>query len=379
MEGVMNYLSSCYFLPKVVFSKAIDFFEGLEATEVYLYAVLFTKSLVFDYNENPGVLLGDDGRRLFITCSYEDLARELGWLSIDNVKYGLDVLAGAKFVNVVEQRNGMPPVIFVHLPVSVHTGLLQSENSANESSCKAVVSDDDELSGSPSAYHEDVVVLDDANVVDSAGIVDADNGEQPLGAMSDGVKEIVGCWFNAFKTYPEIDVLNALVSYLEVMDVSIVKYAIYACENDCVGAMGLITKVLEECKISGIKHIDELEDPSDDAEEITEESGSVSLSASSDTGDAAGVITEEAAVDSSVITFANRITALREACKNEFSALDINEVWVSMQEVVDAAYWDNYAHLYDWLKSKYEHMDARVKGGERVVRLNMLMRIIADD
>jgi hypothetical protein len=359
MEGVMNCLSGFFFLPKAA-SKAIDFFEGFEAAELFLYAVLFTKSLVFDYDENPGVLLGDDGRRLFVTCSYEDLARELGWLNVDNVKYGLDVLTSVKLVNVVEQRNGMPPVIFVHMPAPLHAGLLQSGSGVNENHDLQVVNAADDKAFIDS-HHEGVVEIDYADEVDDSDYV------------SDDFKLIAGCWFEMFNTYPDMDVLNSLISYLPVMDVSVITYAIYACKNDSGRAFELVTSILDECKSSGIKHADALKNI---AFHVENHAGADAH------GDGGVAVSEE--VDVAVaepvpgVTFANRITALIEACNNEFSALDINEVWVSMQDVVDSVYWENYPYLHDWLRQRYSLMDDRVKGGERVVRLNMLIRIIEE-
>jgi hypothetical protein len=345
MEGVMNNLYNYYFLPPAITKLTKEFYERLDAAALTLYAFLYTKTLIFDHEDSPGTLLGDDGRRLFITYAYEDLVRELEWHSGGGVKDSLEVLTRLTLVNVVEQRNGMPHVIFVFSPE--HTDLLQSGNSMNEiTDAHIVAADNDE------AFN-----ASDCDVVDTTD--------------DSGAGSIVECWVQVFGEYPDaegdVDVLNALLSYLPDMDISVIKYALFAMTQDNKRSFGFVTEFLEECKKSGVKHFDEIEEIVDtSAPDIADESAKVSEPVS-------------AHADADSLTFANRITALIEACNNEFTALDINEVWVSMQEVVDATFWEDYSYLHNWLKAKYGLMDARVKGGERVVRLNMLMRIIADD
>jgi hypothetical protein len=366
MEDVMDNLSSCYLLPKGV-AKANQLFVNLEGPVLLLYAILYTKSICFDFeiDDDPGVLLGDDGRRLFVTCTYEELGQELGFYTADLVKSYLDVLGRYNLVNVIEQRRGVPPVIFVYAPMNQQIML-----------AGYAIDDDDTLVVSESG---DVVVkADSVDAVDSPDGDDAGDGA-PYGEISD----IIACWHEVFNAYPDADVLNALIVNLAFMDKSVIRYAIYACAKLSDNVFGSVIKILEECKKSGIKHIDNIDMGGDDADGVVEEPGlipepdvgGVALSGNdvSASGDSINIA---AAVSGN---YSNRIAALADACNHEFSVSDINEVWISMQEVVDAEYWDNFSYLHDWLKVKYGLMDARVKGGERFVRLNMLMRIIAED
>lgn len=290
------------------------------------YAGLYTDSIT---DEKYDGITNEDGLKLFITLDTETISNETN-LTNEQISASIAELQKGGFIRVVKQPNGRPPVIFVEPINTEETG----------------------------------------NNADGQPDVPLNETTEPEHIYTPAETEIIGCWEEVFGDKPNQETITQLSEYLTIMDSSLLMLAIYDSEDD---DDSVISK-LEAYKQSGVKSVDDFKqeetepeiayNPIDNSAEVNQpqqepeqnpEPPPISLPSPS-----------------------TRMEALSMACDNTFKPTDINELWVSMQEVINEEKWNNYIYLYEWLRKRYLAMESLVKGGDRFVRMSKLIELITE-
>jgi len=279
-------LADNYLIPKALIHS--DRYKNLQTDAAVLYAVLYDKSIVSD--EDDGVLLSDDGRRLFINSPVGDIIAGLDFVD-KRAEILLRELDCEGLIKVVGQADGSHSGITV-FPVSEGTGSPAYEK-PDSPACEKPDSPACEKPDSPACEKHDSPAY-----------------EKPDSPPSE--------------KHEHREASSVKLRYIGP------------------------TVVAEPCEV--------VTDPT-----ITNDSANYSDNA-----------------DSAPLPVSNRIIALQGACNYEFSPSDVRELWISMQDVIDEARWDDLDFLSVWLRSMYREMHSRVAGGDRFVRIALLHDLIGE-
>ena len=315
LGGVLT-LSNNYLIPKVLIHS--DRYKNLQTDAAVLYAVLFDKSIVSD--EDDDVLIGDDGRKLFITSPVREIIAGFDFVD-KRAEILLRELDSEGLIKVVGQGNGNPQGIIV-FPVTEGADSLLSEGIDRPVT---------EWTDHPVTEEIDCPVTEEIDRPVSEG---TDRRE-----VSSAKLRFIGSPVAAGSCEAVTDPAFAKV------------------ETD-----PEYTQAESEPVYTGIKSEPEFV-PN---EYIPMHELQTQFSDSS--GNTA----------SAPHPVSNRIIALRSACNNEFSPSDVRELWISMQDVIEEARWDDLNYLSAWLRSMYSEMHSRVAGGDKLVRIALLQDLISE-
>ena len=305
-----------YLIPKVLIHS--DRYKNLQTDAAVLYAVLFDKSIMSD--DDDDVLIGDDGRKLFITSPVSEIIAGLDFVD-KRAEILLRELDSEGLIKVVGQGNGNPPGIIV-FPISGEAGGMLSDEAGDLLSDEA----DDLLS-------------------DEADDLLSDEIDRPVSAENDR-REVSSV---------KLRFIGPPVAAVSCEAVSDPVFAKAEPDPDYTQTESEPDYTLAESEPGFVMNeyipIHELKTPVSD-------------------------FSNNAA--SAPHPVSNRILALQGACNNEFSPSDVRELWISMQDVIDEARWDDLDFLSGWLRSIYSEMHSRVAGGDKFVRIALLQDLISE-
>lgn len=295
--------------------------------KLLIYAILYTNSLA---DENYDGLTNEAGLKLFITLDSEVISKETN-LTTEQVLSAITELQNDKLIRVITQPHGKPPVIFIEsLP--------------------------------------------------NAGTVNLTVESKPEPEYTPAENDIFGCWEEVFGKQPDNETKIQLSTYLKLMDSSLLMLAIYDSENN----ESAVMPKLENYKQTGIKSVDDFkqEEPEPDDEDViiyTPVKEQKKELLQKPIADPKQIIEPEPIAEPETQPPpATRKEALNAACDNTLKPTDINELWVSMQDVIDEEKWNDYTYLRNWLRERYIKMESIVKGGDRFVRMSKLQELIAE-
>jgi len=308
LGGVLT-LGDNYLIPKVLIHSSR--YKKLQTDAAVLYAVLFDKSIVSD--DDDDVLIGDDGRKLFITNPVSEIIAGFDFVD-KRAEILLRELDSEGLIKVVGQGNGNPPGIIV-FPVSEEADGLLSEEADSLPSEEI----DRPVSGETDRREVSSVKL---RFIGS-----------PVAAES--CKALIDPAFTKAEPDPDYTQGEPDPDYTQG-------------EPDPDYTQGESEPVFVPNEYVPIH---ELQTPVSD-------------------------FSNNAVYAPHPVS--NRILALQGACNNEFSPSDVRELWISMQDVIDEARWDDINYLSGWLRSMYSEMHSRVAGGDKFVRIALLQDLISE-
>jgi len=285
-------LGDNYLIPKVLIHS--ERYKNLQTDAAVLYAVLFDKSIVSD--EDDVALVGDDGRKLFITCPVSEIISGLDFVD-KRADILLRELDSEGLIKVVGQGEGNSRGIIV-FPVSDGSGCKASEGI-------------------------------DLPIPEETDHPPCEGTECPPSEEIDN---------------PASEEIDSPAS--EVIE----RRAVSSVKLRYIGSPVVAESVPEFVP----------------DEYISLHERQTHVSSSSD----------DAACAPHPVS--NRIIALQGACNNEFSPSDVRELWISMQDVIDEARWDDLDFLSGWLRAMYSEMHSRVAGGDKFVRIALLQELISE-
>jgi len=425
-------MSKFYIVPKGLIHS--EKYKGLGGSAKLLYVLMYDKSLIRE-GDSDDVLIGDDGRRLFINYSVDEMSSDL-FSDIGAVHSYVSQLSEVGLIRVVEQRGGVAPVIFVHgvyecpgsMPPNDISKVPLSPEPTDELAKTSDHQPEDLDNGSASVISESTLCESAPEVCPStsAGLSDCQfsleteySGDTEHDHIDDDVeyehsnpiaeptvfdryseveKELFGFWFDEIGTEPSVGVVKGLSTYLAHMSMEVIKYAIMSVDKSSVDCTYQVSALLKDYRARGVNSLSDLTaelnsvsvsdfvpapvlhpDPVAEPERVPEvEPEPAPIPQPDIEPEPAPIPQLDIESPKTNVVGANRLVVLSGVCRNEFSIAYVHEIWVSMSKVIDSSHWDDLTYISNWLKEKYEIMDSKARGGETLCRLGMLMRLIED-
>jgi len=313
-------LGDNYLIPKVLIHS--DRYKNLQTDAAVLYAVLFDKSIVSD--DEDGVLIGDDGRKLFITNPVSEIIAGLDFVD-KRAEILLRELDSEGLIKVVGQVGGNPPGIIV-FPVCEGIDRPACEG-VDRPACEGI--ERREVSSVKLRYIGAPVVAESCEIE----------------SCETESCETISCETESCETVTDPAFASA--------------------EPESVYSQAAPEPLYAQAEPEPVYSQAESEPEIMSNDHIPLHEHQTPLS---DFSDKAGFAPHPVS---------NRIIALQNACNNEFSPSVVRELWISMQDVIDEARWDDLDFLSGWLNSLYVEMHSRVAGGDKFVRIALLQDLIS--
>jgi len=353
-----------YLIPKVLIHS--DRYKNLQTDAAVLYAVLFDKSIMSD--DDDDVLIGDDGRRLFITSPVSEIIADLDFVD-KRAEILLRELDSEGLVKVVGQGNGSLSGIIV-FPVS---------EGIDRPAAKGIDCLPAEVSERPAHEEPECPAVEELERPASEEL-DRPASEE----LERPAHEEPECPASEELDRPASEVLERPASEKLECPASerIGRREVSSVKLRYIGSP-IVAEPLEAVTDSVFVNIE----PGPvytqvDSERELVPNGYMPLhehqTPVSDSFGNAGPAHNTDSADFAPHPVSNRIIALQYACNNEFSPSDVRELWISMQDVIDEDRWDDLDFLSGWLRSMYTEMHSRVAGGDKFVRIALLQDLISE-
>ncbi|MCL2220836.1 MAG: replication initiator protein A [Oscillospiraceae bacterium] len=292
-------------------------YKGLDYGSIILYSLFYDRSILPEDSEN--VLVGPDGRRLFIIFSVDEMCAVMKCDDVNIIAGFLQQLTDAELINVVGQPDGKPPVIFVNH--SDGSGLALMDNSTHKS--------------------EPVKPI----------IVMAEPEPHDIGEIGCNSSEAESTTNDTALCPEESDTKSVVANEPE--------------NTPAVNPKPESTSIIEA--------------PANKSPHSEDSADSVKDNAVNANDDASGVKTEIKNNENSSL-FNTRYTSIHAACKGEFSLHDTQTIWsyIVEKKCIEESRWDDFSYIFNWVSDKYNETLSRFGGGDSGTKFDGLMTIIGE-
>jgi len=388
-----------YMVPKALVHS--DIYKNINSDAAVLYAFLFDKTIVSELDSD--VILDDDGRKLFISCPFSEMASDLQF-DEELICILISELTASRLLRVVEQPNGNPPVIFVFAVLSDTQPpgpSFENSNIVQEKTKKAadITHPDIDIQDIPPKDMPAPVAPvpaesnDDCDVrPETAEIValpeNSSNNDEPPPEH----RPIFEAWLDVFGNEADDSIKNSLLKFLDFMDADLIRYAIFSAEDDTDPSAEKTPSFVHSRLNYYINHNYKTVGMLPDSQP-SQKTAPPAFPPSYSPDPVSHPIVPPPVVPQPVVpplpysapsaepapisqSSDNRIVALQAACNNEFSPCVVQEFWVSMQDYIDESHWDDLPYLSNWLSEKYNIMHSKLAGGDMIVRSTKVQDLI---